>query len=212
MGLIPIHLLLVELSGCSLRYHVLAESKNYQQIKVSNMLEIIPSFSTVNMTYSYSYKKEDPNADYRGEARAFQMTEQQRVNVQQAYWIVRQLEQGQDPKTLRKLKNKVPILYCFSSISHSCQRSNSTVFDMYCPNPSVGPEFQLWANELHLSTPTWRALPYGLACYTSLSGRWCLFFFLFFNALFKLITLHEQWQTHIKNIIILHFKVNSHLP
>ena len=74
---------------------------------------------------------------------------------------------------------KGPILYCFSSISHSYQRSNSSVFDMHWPKPIHGPEFQLskscstelsWqqsvsvpaplnANELHLSTPTWRGLP-----------------------------------------------------
>ena len=83
---------------------------------------------------------------------------------------------------------KGPILYCFSSVSHSCQRSNNTVFDMHCPKPIRGPEFQLSksrstelyseqsvsvpaplnANELRLSTPTWRALPA-----TSLSGRGC---------------------------------------
>ena len=69
---------------------------------------------------------------------------------------------------------KGPILCSFSSISHSCQRSNNTVFDMRYPKPICGPEFQLskscsteryWeqavsvpaplnANELHLSTPT----------------------------------------------------------
>ena len=36
-----------------------------------------------------------------------------------------------------------PILYCFSSISHSCQRSNNTVFEMYCLKPIHDPEFQL---------------------------------------------------------------------
>ena len=71
---------------------------------------------------------------------------------------------------------KGPILYCVSSISHSCHRSNNTVFDMHCPKPICGHEFQLskccsselyWeqavsvpaplnANELHLSMP---ALP-----------------------------------------------------
>ena len=81
---------------------------------------------------------------------------------------------------------KGPILYCFSSISHSCQRSNSSVFDMHCPKPICGPEFSclkvalqssiqsslflclhlLDSNELRLSTPTWRALPA-----TSFSGR-----------------------------------------
>ena len=85
-----------------------------------------------------------------------------------------------------RLPFKGPILYCFSSISHSCQRSNNSVFDMHCPKPISGPEFQLSknrstelyseqsvsvpaplnANELHLSTPTWRALPA-----LSLSGR-----------------------------------------
>ena len=38
---------------------------------------------------------------------------------------------------------KGPILYCFSSIPHSCQRSISSVFDMHCPKPIRGPEFQL---------------------------------------------------------------------
>ena len=38
---------------------------------------------------------------------------------------------------------KGPTLYCFSSISHSCQRSNSSVFDMHCYKPIHGPEFQL---------------------------------------------------------------------
>ena len=81
---------------------------------------------------------------------------------------------------------KGPILYCFSSISHSCQMSNSSVLDMLCPKPICGSEFQLSksrstelyseqsvsvpaplnANELRLSPPTWRALPA-----TSLSGR-----------------------------------------
>ena len=71
------------------------------------------------------------------------------------------------------LKFKGPILFCFSSISHSFQRSNNTVFDMHWPKPIHGPEFQLsksrstelyWqqavsvpaplnANELRLSTP-----------------------------------------------------------
>ena len=57
---------------------------------------------------------------------------------------------------------KGPILYCFSSISHSCQRSNSSVFDMHCPKLIRGPEqavsvpAPLNANELHLSMP---ALP-----------------------------------------------------
>ena len=71
---------------------------------------------------------------------------------------------------------KGPILYCFSSISHSFQRSNNTAFEMYCTKPNCGLEFQLsksrsselyweqavsvpapWnANELCLSTP---ALP-----------------------------------------------------
>ena len=37
---------------------------------------------------------------------------------------------------------KGPILYCFSSISHSCQTSN-TEFDMHCPKPIHGSEFQL---------------------------------------------------------------------
>ena len=36
---------------------------------------------------------------------------------------------------------KGPILYCFSLIYHSCQRSNNTVFEMHSPNH--GPEFQL---------------------------------------------------------------------
>ena len=35
-----------------------------------------------------------------------------------------------------------PILYCFSSISHSCQRSNNTVFDIHCPKRMRGLEFQ----------------------------------------------------------------------
>ena len=72
-----------------------------------------------------------------------------------------------------------PILYCLSSISHSCQRSNNTVFDIHCPKSISGSEFQLsksrsselyWeqalsvptplnANKRHLSMPTWRALP-----------------------------------------------------
>ena len=84
------------------------------------------------------------------------------------------------------LKIKGLILYCFSSISHSCQRSNNSVFDMYYRKHIPGPAFQLSknhsaelysehsvsvpapsnANELHLSTPTWEALPS-----TSLSGR-----------------------------------------
>ena len=38
---------------------------------------------------------------------------------------------------------KGPRLYCFSSISYSCQRSNNTVFEMFCPKPIHGPEFQL---------------------------------------------------------------------
>ena len=38
---------------------------------------------------------------------------------------------------------KGPILYCFSSISHRCQRSNNTVFDMHCPKTIRGPEIQL---------------------------------------------------------------------
>ena len=70
-----------------------------------------------------------------------------------------------------------PILYCFSSISLSCRWSNNTVFEMYCPKPICGPEFQLskshpgelyWeqavsvpaplnANELCLLTPALRA-------------------------------------------------------
>ena len=78
-----------------------------------------------------------------------------------------------------------PILSCLSSVSHSCQRSNNSVFDMHCPKPMRGPEFQLSrsgsadlhseqsvsvpaplnANELRLSKLTWRALPA-----TSLSG------------------------------------------
>ena len=41
------------------------------------------------------------------------------------------------------VKLKGPVLYCFSSISHSYQRSNNSVFDMYCPKPIHGPEFQL---------------------------------------------------------------------
>ena len=35
------------------------------------------------------------------------------------------------------------MLYCFSSISHSCQRSNNSVFDTYCPKHICGLEFQL---------------------------------------------------------------------
>ena len=74
---------------------------------------------------------------------------------------------------------KGPILYCFTSISHSCQRSNNSVFNMYCPKHIRGPAFQLSksrsaelcsqhsvsvpaplnANELRLSAPTWGALP-----------------------------------------------------
>ena len=74
---------------------------------------------------------------------------------------------------------KGPILYCFLSISHSCQRSKNSLFNMHCPKPMRGPDFQLSksrstefysdqsvsvpaplnANELRLSTPTWRALP-----------------------------------------------------
>ena len=82
---------------------------------------------------------------------------------------------------------KGPILYCLSSILHSCQRSNNTVcVCMYCPKHIRGPEFQLSksrsaelyseqsvsvpaplnTNELRLSTPTWGALPA-----MSLSGR-----------------------------------------
>ena len=38
---------------------------------------------------------------------------------------------------------KGPILYCFSSISHSCQRSSNSVFDMHCPKHIHGPELQL---------------------------------------------------------------------
>ena len=85
-------------------------------------------------------------------------------------------------------KFKGPILYCFSSISYSCKRSNNTVFEMSYPKPIHGPEFQLSrscstelysdqavsepaplnANELRLSMPTWRSLPA-----TSPSGRGC---------------------------------------
>ena len=36
---------------------------------------------------------------------------------------------------------KGPILYCISSISHSCQKSNNSVFDMHCPKHIFGPEF-----------------------------------------------------------------------
>ena len=74
---------------------------------------------------------------------------------------------------LSGMKFKGPILYCFSSNSHSCQRSNNTVLEMHCPKPIRGPEFQLsksrsselcWeqavsvpaplnANELRLSMP-----------------------------------------------------------
>ena len=81
--------------------------------------------------------------------------------------------------TTSKVSSCVESSYCFTSISHSCQRSNNIVFEIYCPKPIRGPEFQLsksnsrelyWeqavsvpaplnANELHLSTPTWRALP-----------------------------------------------------
>ena len=67
---------------------------------------------------------------------------------------------------------KGPILYCFSSLSHSCQRSNSSVFNMHRPKPIRGPEKSksrsgelyweqavsvpapLNANERRLSTPT----------------------------------------------------------
>ena len=69
---------------------------------------------------------------------------------------------------------KGPMLYCFSSISHSYQRSNNTVFEMHSPKSIRGPEFQqsknrsselnweqavsvpapLNANELHLSMTT----------------------------------------------------------
>ena len=85
------------------------------------------------------------------------------------------------PQTTQGLSADVkgPILCCFSSFSHSRQRSNSSVFDMHCPKPIRGPEFQLSksrstelyseqsvsvpaplnANELRLLTPTWRALP-----------------------------------------------------
>ena len=38
-------------------YHFLAVSKNCQQKKVSKMLQTVPSFSTVNMTSCYNYKK-----------------------------------------------------------------------------------------------------------------------------------------------------------
>ena len=38
---------------------------------------------------------------------------------------------------------KVPYYTVFSSISHSCQRSNNTVFEMHCPKHIHGPEFQL---------------------------------------------------------------------
>ena len=74
---------------------------------------------------------------------------------------------------------KAHILYCLSSTSHSCQRSNNSVFDLYYPKHIRGPAFQLSksrfaelysehfvsvpaplnANELCLSTPTWGALP-----------------------------------------------------
>ena len=83
----------------------------------------------------------------------------------------------------------------FSSILHSCQRSNNTVFETYCPKPIHVPDFQLskrrsselyWeqaasvptplnANELCLSAP---ALPATYpshgenAAYTS--GSMCL--------------------------------------
>ena len=81
---------------------------------------------------------------------------------------------------------RVPYYTVFPSISHSW--SNSSVFDMHWPKPIRGPEFKLSkscstelyseqsvsvpaplnTNELHLSTPTWRALPA-----TSPSGRGC---------------------------------------
>ena len=83
-----------------------------------------------------------------------------------------------DPKTRKKGSLfKGPILCCFSLISHSCQRSKNSVFDMYCPKHICGPAFQLSksrsaelysehyvsvpaplnANDLCLSTPTWGA-------------------------------------------------------
>ena len=39
---------------------------------------------------------------------------------------------------------KVPFyMFFFLSISHSCQKSNNTVLDRFCPKPIPGLEFQL---------------------------------------------------------------------
>ena len=76
---------------------------------------------------------------------------------------------------------KGPILYCFSLISHSCQRSNNTLFDMHCPKPIRGPEFQLsksCSSELHWEQVFPVPAPLNayelllcLACYMPLSGE-----------------------------------------
>ena len=50
---------------------------------------------------------------------------------------------------------KVPY-YCFSSISHSCQMSNNTVFEMHCSKPIWGPYFQL--SKSHSSELYWALL------------------------------------------------------
>ena len=48
-------------------------------------------------------------------------------------------------KTLDELESSFSNMshIILSSISHSCQRSNNTVFHMRCPKPIRGPEFQL---------------------------------------------------------------------
>ena len=56
---------------------------------------------------------------------------------------------------------KGPILYCFSSISHRCQRSNYTVLEMHCPKPICGPECLQWIYRYgsprccHSTIPVW---------------------------------------------------------
>ena len=70
------------------------------------------------------------------------------------------------------------MLFFINFHQHSCQSSNSSVFDMHCPKPICGPEFQLSksrstelyseqsvsvpaplnANEQCLSMPPWREL------------------------------------------------------
>ena len=61
-----------------------------------------------------------------------------------SHWFVRySVCKGPDSVSCIFTFLKGPILYCFSSISDSCKRSNTTVFDMNCPKPIHDPEFQL---------------------------------------------------------------------